>query len=380
MFSKKAATWLLTGWLIVWAGPGLLAQDGPLPFSFFSVDGRVWAPGDTNRVHRLSFDTDFRLHPMSNGIQQGDSCTIETLLAYPTMAMNQAPGASNIFSLPLVRMILRVSVDGECFMAEDNGGLSFRLTPNSQECVQAILDLAEVPILVDIRGKQNLSTYLDLTPILNELEIVFTPRDRQGRWRMRSRADFFNPGYPFPVVGFGTIPGVGPSGTRLVMGDDGGQAPFGGMVFEGSSGRDAGPCVPIRPRVASQGFWKRQCKGPQADLRGYLPIVRRTETFSQIGNVRGLCAELSPSPSSDKCEQAEGQFMALLLNLASGRLAPCNCVEDPDLGSVTVAQAVALLDQLLADPGRDRRSCTRAKDIADRLNRGETLVSCASPD
>ncbi len=369
---------------LIWAALVMLtvkiaAQDVvPLPFSFITVDGRVWAPDARTASHRLSFDADFRLHDSSNGLSSSDSLSIETYLAYPTMAANQDSGPQNLFTLPLVRMILRVSVDENCF-EDTEQGFRFELTPNNRECVAAMLDLAEVSVPSDIRSRNGPSQFLDLTPILRELEVRLTPRDNQGRWRMQSRADFFNPGYPFPVVGFGAIPGVGPSGTSIVVGDDGGLAPFEGMVFEGRAGEDPGPCRPVSPRVQGQGFWKRQCKGPHPSnsrLANYLPLVQRTQAFGEVENVADLCSVLSPSPRSDKCEQAEGQFMALLLNLASGRLAFCNCVDDPDLGAVTVAQAVALLDRLLANPNRTRNDCTRVQAIADRMNGGETLVNC----
>ncbi len=361
----------------------LPAQDAaPLPFSFITVDGRVWSPRTRSGIQRLSFDADFRLHQLSNGLEAGDPLAIETLLAYPTMTVQPDARGRSFFSLPLVRMLLRVSLAQGCL--EPRGrGYAFELSQGNRQCVQAILDLEEVSIGIDVNPGEVLGSYLDLTVILRELEIVLTPRDGHGRWRMGSRADFFNPGYPFPVAGFGNIPGSGPSGTRSVVGDDGGMAPFGATAFEGRAGDDPGPCRPVAVRVEGQGFWKRQCKGPhpsRTDLSEAIPVVSRTETFHEVEDVAGICAALSPSPRSGKCEQAEGQFMALLLNLATGRLAVCNCVSDPDVGDTTVASLVALLDGVLADPNRTREECTRAKDIADRANRGETLVSCVDMD
>ena len=68
--------------------------------------------------------------------------------------------------------------------------------------------------------------------------------------------------------------------------------------------------------------------------------------------------------------------MAAVLNEASGRLAACTCLDDPELGALTVGRAFALLDALLANPNRSRRDCVLVQAVADRLNEGTTLVAC----
>lgn len=68
--------------------------------------------------------------------------------------------------------------------------------------------------------------------------------------------------------------------------------------------------------------------------------------------------------------------MALLLNIASGRVAACNCIDDPDLGQTTVGDAATFIDNLLSDPGRTFFDCVLAQAIADRLNNGVSLVDC----
>ena len=76
------------------------------------------------------------------------------------------------------------------------------------------------------------------------------------------------------------------------------------------------------------------------------------------------------------CEKAEAQFMALVLNICSGRVATCNCIDDSDLGETTVGEAVETIDALLSDPDRTFEDCELAKSIADAINNGDTLVGC----
>lgn len=143
-----------------------------------------------------------------------------------------------------------------------------------------------------------------------------------------------------------------------------------------------GGCCPVQPDVRTQGFWRRQCAGPHPsgehdNLPGYVSCVAQAATFP-VASVAALCDRLEPQPHNDKCEQAEAQFMALLLNVCSGRVATCNCVLDPDLGAATVATLIATLDGLLANPARTRSDCVRAQAVADRLNQGTSLQACGS--
>ena len=141
-------------------------------------------------------------------------------------------------------------------------------------------------------------------------------------------------------------------------------------------------CVPEEePDVRTQGFWNRQCKGPHPsgehqNLPAYVDCVNDTVTFADVDDVDALCDRLQPPVKNDKCEKAEAQFMALLLNLCSGRVAECNCVFDPDLGETTVWDVVELIDLLLSNPIRTFEACVLAQAIADAINSGLTLVPC----
>lgn len=142
------------------------------------------------------------------------------------------------------------------------------------------------------------------------------------------------------------------------------------------------PCEPVEDSdVRTQGFWKRVCGGPHPsgeheNLPDYVDFVNDFAIFADVTDVDDLCERLHPDPKNDKCEKAEAQFMALLLNLASGRVAVCNCVNDPDLGETTVGDVADFIDGLLSNPGRTFEDCVLAQAIADRINNGETLVNC----
>lgn len=141
-------------------------------------------------------------------------------------------------------------------------------------------------------------------------------------------------------------------------------------------------CEPVEdPSVRTQGFWKQVCRKPHPsgeheNLPGYVDCVNRTLTFADVDDVDDLCDRLNPNPKNDKCEQAEAQFVALLLNVCSGRVATCNCVLDPNLGETTVGEVIDLIDGLLSNAGRTFDDCVLAQSLADSINNSLTLVPC----
>jgi len=83
-------------------------------------------------------------------------------------------------------------------------------------------------------------------------------------------------------------------------------------------------------------------------------------TFSSIATIEDLCARLDPDPPSDKCEKAEAQYMALMLNVCRGRLADAAAAHSRCDRSTTIGEARALVDTLLCDPARDSEKCSQA--------------------
>ena len=144
-------------------------------------------------------------------------------------------------------------------------------------------------------------------------------------------------------------------------------------------------CQPAEPDVRTRGFWKRQCQGAHPsgehdNLPGYVEAVNGYQTFSGVGDVMGLCDRLNPRPRNDKCEKAEAQLMAAALNVASERLAPCNCIDDPNHDGATVGEVLADLDALLSNPDRSFSDCNRVKKIAGRLNTGDSDCETGSDE
>lgn len=143
-------------------------------------------------------------------------------------------------------------------------------------------------------------------------------------------------------------------------------------------------CVPVPdPDVRTQGFWKRVCKKPHPsgeheNLHGYVDFVASfaAGTFGDVETAADICDRLNPNPQNSKCEQAEAQFMALMLNVASGRIATCNCVLDPDLGLLTMGEAAKLIDFLLSNADRTFEDCVFAQSLAAAINEGFILVDC----
>jgi hypothetical protein len=135
-------------------------------------------------------------------------------------------------------------------------------------------------------------------------------------------------------------------------------------------------CRPVEPwKVKSQGYWRRQCKDDgHEDICAYVDSVHTLADLFDAYDCDSICDLMNVNPpENDMCRKARRQFMALLLNVASGKLAVCNCLED----SREVAEALAEIDSLLSgDP--DFRTCEYAKTLADNLNNGIGIVPCDS--
>jgi hypothetical protein len=128
----------------------------------------------------------------------------------------------------------------------------------------------------------------------------------------------------------------------------------------------------------THGFWKRQCKGPHpsgedANLAAYASCLAATATFAGAASAADVCDALHPDPENSKCEQAEAQFAALLLNACSRRLSEGCCIDTPAAAATTVGQAIDEIDALLSDPARTFQDCVRAQAIADAINTSAAL-------
>jgi hypothetical protein len=136
-------------------------------------------------------------------------------------------------------------------------------------------------------------------------------------------------------------------------------------------------CPFCDPRT--QGFWKRQCKGPHPEGPALGPLVdsvNNATTFAAVASTGDICSEVdSFVPPNDKCEQAEAQFMAVLLNRASGRLTGNCCISSGLTPATNVGGAIVEIDGLLSNPGRTFDDCVRAQAIADAINTGAAFCA-----
>jgi hypothetical protein len=133
-------------------------------------------------------------------------------------------------------------------------------------------------------------------------------------------------------------------------------------------------CEPVEPwQVRTQGYWRRQCKhNPHEDICACVDSAHALADLFDAFDCDSICELMNVDPpENDMCRKARRQFMALLLNIASGKLAVCNCLEDGG----EVGDVIAEVDSLLSnDP--DFRACEHAKTLADNINNGIGIVPC----
>jgi hypothetical protein len=138
----------------------------------------------------------------------------------------------------------------------------------------------------------------------------------------------------------------------------------------------AEPCDPVEPwEPRTQGYWRRQCKDrPHEDICAYVESVQALAELFQAFDCDSICGLMrADPPENDMCRKARRQFMALLLNVASGKLAICNCLDDGREVWDVIAQVDSIL---LGSP--DHAGCVTAKTLADDINNGKGIVSCDS--
>ncbi len=146
------------------------------------------------------------------------------------------------------------------------------------------------------------------------------------------------------------------------------------MTFLGGFGKPGDVCQPVEPWVPrTQGYWRRQCKDkPHEDICAHVDSVHALADLFDAFDCDSVCCLMNvDQPENDMCRKARRQFMALLLNVASGKLAVCNCLEN----GREVGDVAGEIDSLLSnDP--DFHVCEYAKTLADDLNNGIGIVSC----
>ena len=135
------------------------------------------------------------------------------------------------------------------------------------------------------------------------------------------------------------------------------------------------PCgAYVKPRGA--GFWQTICLGTTLEgtiAPAYAGIVNDTVTFRAISSTAELCSVLTVQPSSPPCKSGEIQFMALLLDVASGRLCQAQPISASWTSATTVGGAVSEVDALLANPSRSAADCLRAAAVSSEIGDGRAI-------
>lgn len=129
--------------------------------------------------------------------------------------------------------------------------------------------------------------------------------------------------------------------------------------------------------VKGYGWWKRLCRGPHPSgefiSQQDVDCVNNTCTFAEVQTVEQLCAELNPDPQNDKCEQAEADFMSLMLNVCRCRASGTQPIDSHCGGNTTVGPVVPAIDAKLCDPGRTHSDCVSASCAGNEINSGQAL-------
>jgi hypothetical protein len=124
-------------------------------------------------------------------------------------------------------------------------------------------------------------------------------------------------------------------------------------------------------------YWQQVCEGPQASgefiSQADVDCVRSSCTFASVATVAELCDRLDPNPRKEKCEKAEAQFMALLLNVCRGRTPAELPIRSACSDHTTVGQSRAEVDGLLCSPQRDAPTCMDAACMSREINTGRAL-------
>jgi len=148
------------------------------------------------------------------------------------------------------------------------------------------------------------------------------------------------------------------------------------MTYLGGFGEPQVLCEPVEPpQMRTQGYWRRQCKDePHEDICTHLDSVRSLADLFDDYDCDSVCDLLNVNPpEDDMCRKARRQYIALLLNLASGKLAACNCLADErEVGGVILE-----IDSILSGP-LNHTTCVYVKTLADDLNNGRGIVPCDS--
>jgi len=141
-------------------------------------------------------------------------------------------------------------------------------------------------------------------------------------------------------------------------------------------------CNDLRPRAA--GHYGRLCDGtlpPPSDplTAADVACVAGTCTFAAVDSVAELCAVLAGSKTSDACQRADAELMALRLNVCRGEICAADPVSAVCAIHATAGDAFGHADALLCNPRPTVAECLLATCAPREVNTGvavqaDTLV------
>jgi hypothetical protein len=134
----------------------------------------------------------------------------------------------------------------------------------------------------------------------------------------------------------------------------------------------------VQVDTRGMGFWKHQAKvhvkgrgqaGETAEaLLGCLEDIQaQYDVFDDVVGLEGLLHALEPPKPATMRERAEQHLMALMLNVASLRIATYTEVSVDD----TCGEAIDLIIAILDEAGSAKDDLEAAKDLAEDINEGQ---------
>ncbi len=125
------------------------------------------------------------------------------------------------------------------------------------------------------------------------------------------------------------------------------------------------------------GYYKSLCSDNHPDdalTQADVNCVNDWSRFASVATIADVCRALNPDPSDDKCQQADSQLMAALLNVCRHRLALEEQIISACGNNTTVRQSLIEANAILSDPNRTADACTLAQCESEELDSGHAIA------
>jgi len=155
--------------------------------------------------------------------------------------------------------------------------------------------------------------------------------------------------------------------------DDGNAATDGDVC---TAGVCAGSTCSSTNDPRSKNYYKKLCSnrnaGDQITDADAVCVGENTATFAGFSTAAQVCEVLTKNQPT-KCDKAEGDLMALALNVCHERVCPSDGLTSQCGSSTSVGQSYGLVDAAVSDPGRTQTTCGTASCFANEINTGSSL-------